>query len=102
MYNTEEIKQQAIDAIKENNLLFIGDIMAYVPYSKQTFYTHKLDEVDEIKSLLQKNRVLQETITQLKQQIEELGNEIKETRRNNIRPRNQQTKVYAASETVIL
>ena len=56
MYNTEEIKQQAIDAIKENNLLFIGDIMAYVPYSKQTFYTHKLDEVDDIKSLLQKNR----------------------------------------------
>ena len=30
--------------------------MAYVPYSKQTFYTHKLDEVDDIKSLLQKNR----------------------------------------------
>jgi len=64
-------------------------------------YTKK-GTVVTVETLTYENRVLQETITQLKQQIEELGNEIKETRRNNIRPRNQQTKVYAASETVIL
>jgi hypothetical protein len=64
-------------------------------------YTKK-GTVATVETLTYENRVLQETITQLKQQIEELGNEIKETRRNNIRPRNQQTKVYEASETVIL
>jgi hypothetical protein len=57
MYNTEEIKQQAIDAIKEHNLLFIGDIMAYVPYSKQTFYTHKLDECRRHKKPTAKKQV---------------------------------------------
>jgi len=62
-------------------------------------YTKK-GTVVTVETLTYENRVLQETITQLKQQIEELGNEIKETRRNNIRPRNQQTKIYEASETV--
>ena len=33
MYKTEELKEQSIKAIKENNLLFIGDIFAYVPFS---------------------------------------------------------------------
>jgi hypothetical protein len=56
MYNTEEIKQMSLDAIEEHNLLFIGDIFAYVPFSKATFYNHKLEELDDIKSALHKNR----------------------------------------------
>ena len=36
MYNTEEIRLEALKAIKDNNLLFIGDIPAYVGFSKRT------------------------------------------------------------------
>ena len=56
MYKTEELKEQSIKAIKENNLLFIGDIFAYVPFSQATFYNHKLEELEDIKSELYKNR----------------------------------------------
>lgn len=56
MYNTEEIRLEAIKAIKDNNLLFIGDIPAYVGFSKRTIYDHKLHECNDIKSALNKNR----------------------------------------------
>ena len=50
---------------------------------------------------VQENLRMQQKISELKAQIEELRNELKEARSNNIRPRNQQTKIYAASETVV-
>jgi len=56
MYNTEEIRQEALKAIEENELLFIGDIPAYVGFSKRTIYDHKLHECNDIKSALNKNR----------------------------------------------
>jgi len=33
MYNTEEIRLEALKAIEDNNLLFIGDIPAYVGFA---------------------------------------------------------------------
>ncbi len=57
-YNTEELIQECLTAIEENNCLFIDDLIACVSFSKQTFYTHGLDEVDAIKDLLVKNRVI--------------------------------------------
>lgn len=56
-YNTDEMKQQALEAIKKHNLLFITDIFAYVPFSKATFYNHELEQLDDIKSALDKNKV---------------------------------------------
>ena len=52
-------------------------------------------------ALLQQNLILEETVANLRKQLEEVRNELKEARSNNIRPRNQQTKIYAASETVV-
>ena len=57
MYKTEDIKKQSLDAIKKNNLIFVGDIFAYTLFVKKTFYEHKLHESDDIKSALDKNRV---------------------------------------------
>jgi hypothetical protein len=54
MYNTEEIRLEALKAIEDNNLLFIGDIPAYVGFSKRTIYDHKLHECNDIKSALNK------------------------------------------------
>jgi hypothetical protein len=57
MYKTEDLKEQSLKAIKEHNLIFIGDIFAYTPFSKRAFYDHKLHECNSIKSELEKNRV---------------------------------------------
>jgi predicted RNase H-like nuclease (RuvC/YqgF family) len=62
-------------------------------------YTKK-GTVATVETLTYENRVLEEKIVELKGQIEELRGEVKQTRSNNIKPRNQQTKVYAASETI--
>lgn len=56
-YNTDDLKQQSLNAIKKNNLIFIGDIFAYTGFSKRAFYDHKLHECNDIKSALDKNRV---------------------------------------------
>ncbi len=56
-YVTEELLQKALAVTKEHNLFFIEDIVSYLPCGKQTFYTHKLDEVDELKDLLEENKV---------------------------------------------
>jgi hypothetical protein len=56
-YDTEEMIKDCLKAIKDNNLIFIGDIFAYTAFTKATFYNHKLDELDDIKRALSKNRI---------------------------------------------
>lgn len=56
-YDTERLKKKAIEAIKEHRLFFIEDVVAYLPCVKQTFYDHELDESDDIKELLERNRI---------------------------------------------
>ena len=56
-YNNDDLKQQSIEAIEKNNLVFIGDIFAYTGFSKRAFYDHKLHECNDIKSALDKNRI---------------------------------------------
>lgn len=55
-YDTKELEQMALEAIKEHELVFVGDVMAYLPCVKQTFYDHELDKSDAIKTALYKNR----------------------------------------------
>jgi len=55
-YDTEDLRKQCLNVIKDNNLLFIGDIFAYVGFSKRAFYDHKLQDCNDIKQALDKNR----------------------------------------------
>jgi len=55
-YKTADLEKQAIEAIEKFDLFFIEDIVSFLPCSKQTFYDHKLDELDTIKEGLLKNR----------------------------------------------
>ncbi|HAT81196.1 MAG TPA: hypothetical protein DCS17_07370 [Flavobacterium sp.] len=60
LYNTEILKEKAIKAINENDLIFIEDVCAYIGINKTTFYNHfKLDSNDfnELKELLEKNKI---------------------------------------------
>ena len=55
-YKTEELRRDSLKAIKDINLIFIGDIFGYTGFSKRAFYDHKLHECNDIKSALNKNR----------------------------------------------
>ncbi len=55
-YKTKELEKKAIKAIKENKLIFIEEVVSYLPCSKPTFYEHKLNELDSIEALLNKNK----------------------------------------------
>lgn len=57
-------------------------------------------EIDNTDKLVYENLKLQENIRMLNSELEELRSELKEARSNNITPRNQQTKIYIASETI--
>lgn len=56
-YKTEDLERQALEAIKQHNLFFIEDLVAYLPCDKTTFYTHKLNENHSIKGALEQNRI---------------------------------------------
>ena len=59
-YDKGEIFEQAKEAIKKNNLFFIEDIVAFIPCNKDTFYRFfptESDEYDNLKGLLDENKV---------------------------------------------
>ena len=60
-YNTKELEKQALEAIKEHGLVFIEEIVAFLPCSKPTFYEHGLNELDSIKGAILFNKVSKKT-----------------------------------------
>lgn len=59
IYNKNEIYEKAIKVIKDNNLFFINDVVAYLPCSPSTFYEFfpaKSEESEYLKELLNTNR----------------------------------------------
>jgi hypothetical protein len=59
-YDREKIFQQAKEVIIKNNLIFIEDIVAFLPISKPTFYEYfsiDSNEFNELKGLLETNKV---------------------------------------------
>lgn len=56
-YKTADMIEQSLKVIKDNNLIFIDEIFAYVPFSSATFYNHKLEKLESLKKELGKNRI---------------------------------------------
>lgn len=59
-YKKENIYKKALKAIKNENLLFIEDVVSYLPCSKTTFYNFfpdGSDELDVLKEALESNRI---------------------------------------------
>jgi hypothetical protein len=57
-YKTEKLFEQAIEAIDQNNLFFVEDVVAYLGIAKPTFYDHfpiDSNEMNAIKEKLNKN-----------------------------------------------
>lgn len=59
-YDTQILKQKAIEAIDKSKLIFVEDICAFIGISKSTFYVHfpeGSDDSHELKGLLEKNKI---------------------------------------------
>lgn len=59
-YKKNEIFQQAKKLATEKKLLFLQDIIDFLPVSKQTFYDYfpvGFDEMDELRKILDENKV---------------------------------------------
>lgn len=56
-YKKTDMIKQSLEAIKENNLVFVEEIIAFTPFGKTTFYEHKLNESNDIKKELDNNRI---------------------------------------------
>lgn len=59
-YDKNKIFEQAKAQIKENNLFFIEDIVAFLPISKPTFYEYfpvDSNELNILKELLEQNKI---------------------------------------------
>ncbi len=56
-YKKADMIKQSLKAIKENELVFVEEIITFVPFSKTIFYDRKLNESDSIKKALADNRI---------------------------------------------
>jgi len=59
-YDRQKIFKQAQQAIKDNNLFFVEDIVAFIPCSKPTFYDFfpvDSNELNTLKELLERNKI---------------------------------------------
>jgi len=59
-FDRDKLYQQAETAIKENNLFFIEDVVAFIPCSKPTFYEYfpiDSNEFNDLKGLLEQNKI---------------------------------------------
>ena len=57
MYDKLKLETDSLKFITENDLLFLEDVIAYLPCSRATFYNLKLDKLDTIKDALSSNRI---------------------------------------------
>lgn len=60
MYDKEKLLNQAKKAIKEERLIFIDEVVAYLPCSLDTFYKYfpvGSEESEELKQLINNNKI---------------------------------------------
>lgn len=56
-YKKEDMIKQCLEVIEENDLVFVEEIVSFVPFSKTTFYDKKLNESDDITKALNDKKV---------------------------------------------
>lgn len=60
IYNKKDLFEQAKKAIKENNLFFFSDVIAFLPCHTDTFYQYfrpESKEHSELRSMLENNKI---------------------------------------------
>ena len=55
-FDIPDLIKKSLEAIKKHELVFVYDIIAYLPCSRSLFYEKNLDKLDEIKDALAENK----------------------------------------------
>ena len=55
-YSTKKLLDLALIAIEKEKLIFIDEIVSYLPCNKSTYYKHKLPDSEPLKKAIQKNK----------------------------------------------
>jgi len=55
-YDTNELERQSLEAITKYKLIWIEEVISYLPCARSTFYDNELDKSDTIKAAILKNR----------------------------------------------
>lgn len=53
----DKLVDQCLDIIEQNHILFISDLIAFVPFSRATFYNYGLDKLDILKDAINTQRI---------------------------------------------
>ncbi len=56
-YDAKELEKKAIQAIKKNKLIFLEEVISYLPCNRGTFYLNNLNKLDSILELLEENKI---------------------------------------------
>jgi hypothetical protein len=56
-YDKNELIRLSLEAIEQHQLVFIDEVVTFLPCTRATFYNHELDKLDEIKDALNNVRV---------------------------------------------
>ena len=56
-YDKQKIFDQAKEMIVKHKLFFVEDIIAFLPIASSTFYLWEMEKSEELKGLLQTNRI---------------------------------------------
>lgn len=71
-YDKKELEEKALSEIESHKLVFINELVSYMPCSSATFYNHELEKLETIKEALNKNR--EEKKTKLRKNWEDSTN----------------------------
>jgi hypothetical protein len=56
-FNKDELIELSIRAIEQHDLVFISEIIAFLPCSQSTFYNYKMEGLQVLKEALSRNRI---------------------------------------------
>ena len=56
-YDVKELERLALEAISENDLVFIQEVVYFLPCSSATFYNLELEKLETIKDALEEKRI---------------------------------------------
>lgn len=56
-YDREKLIEKSLEAIEEHKLIFLSEVIAFLPCSSSTFYNNELEKVEEIKEALNNQKI---------------------------------------------
>jgi hypothetical protein len=73
-YDTEDLKQRALKAIKEHDLIFLRDAFNYLPCTQSAAYRHRLNEDEDLIAEIERNRTT--TKSKIRRKLYDMDNAI--------------------------